>query len=315
MPTFHDCWFLTGPTAAGKTEVAIELAHRIGGEIVSMDSMALFQGMDIGTAKPTPVQRSQTPHHLLDLVDPAKEFSLASYLAAAQQAVAEIRGRRREPVFVGGTPLYLKGLLRGVFEGPAADWDFRNALTAEAERHGPGYLQERLAAVDPASAQRLHANDTKRLIRALEVYEKTGEPISSLQRQFDTGRPADVCRVFVLNWPRELLYDRIDRRVDAMFAIGLVEEVRSLLSRSEGLGKTARQAVGYKEVIDYLEGKQSLATTKGLVQQHSRQLAKRQLTWFRSLSECRTVDLAEPFRPAEVAQRLLREAGPAAQGC
>lgn len=312
MPTFHDCWFLTGPTAAGKTDVAIELAHRIGGEIVSMDSMALFQGMDIGTAKPTPAQRAQTPHHLLDLVDPAKEFSLAAYLAAAQHAVAEIRSRRREPVFVGGTPLYLKGLLRGVFEGPAADWDFRNALAAEAERHGPGYLHERLATVDPASAQRLHANDTKRLIRALEVYEKTGEPISSLQRQFDTGRPAENCRVFVLNWPRELLYDRIDRRVDAMFAIGLVEEVRWLLSRSEGLGKTARQAVGYKEVIDYLEGKQSLATTKELVQQHSRQLAKRQLTWFRSLSECRTVDLAEPFRPAEVAQRLLREAGPAA---
>jgi tRNA dimethylallyltransferase len=291
----------------------MELARRIGGEIVSMDSMALYRGMDIGTAKPSPAERAAVPHHLLDILGPYEECSLAQYLAAAHRAVEEIESRGRRAVFVGGTPLYLKGLLRGIFEGPAADWDFRRQLAAESREKPPGWLHARLAAVDPAAAARLHANDARRLIRALEVFEKTGRPISQWQRQFDVGCAAGECRVFVLDWPRAELHARIARRVDAMFAAGLVEEVRRLIEvrgespQSGRLSKTARQAVGYREVIEHLEGRHTLPETIALVKLHTRQLAKRQQTWFRSLSECRFMDVCAPLGIAGVAERIVTE--------
>ena len=239
----HDCWFLTGPTGCGKTSAGVELARRIGAEIISMDSMALYRGMDIGTAKPTSQQRAEVPHHLIDVIEPHQDYSLAQYVAAAGRCIEQIKRRDRRVLFVGGTPLYLKALLRGIFKGPPADWALRKTLRAEAESHPPGYLHGRLAAVDPAAAQRLHPNDTRRLVRALEVYQKTGRPISQLQQQFDTTRPAEQCRVFVLNRPRRQLHERIDRRVDEMFAAGLVEEVRRLLERPRPPGRTARKAV------------------------------------------------------------------------
>ena len=253
-----DAWFLTGPTAAGKTAVGVELARRIGAEIISMDSMALYRGMDIGTAKPTAAERAAVPHHLIDMLPPDQECSVAQYLDAAARAAADIRGRQRAVLFVGGTPLYLKALLRGIFQGPPADWELRRRLEDEARRHGGDWLHRRLAEVDPEAAGRLHPNDTRRLIRAIEVFEKTGQPISRLQRQFDTGRPAEQCRVFVLDRPRAELAARIDRRVEAMFAAGLVEEVRGLLAGPHPLSKTARQAVGYREVIEHLEGRRHL---------------------------------------------------------
>jgi len=303
-PPATDCWFLTGPTAAGKTPVGVELARRIDAEIVSMDSMALYRGMDVGTAKPTLEQRRRVPHHLIDLIEPHRQYSLARYLEAAEGCIEEIKARGREALFVGGTPLYLKGLLRGIFEGPPADWEFRKQLRQQAREHGPGYLHRRTAEVDPVAAERLHPNDTRRLVRALEVYQKTGRPISELQRQFDSGSPAEECRVFVLNWPRRELHARIDRRVEEMFSAGLVEEVRRLLAGREPLGKTARKAVGYREVIEHLEGKRGLAETIELVKTHTRQLAKRQYTWFRSLSECRFVSVPGQIDPAELARRI-----------
>ncbi|OHB79770.1 MAG: tRNA (adenosine(37)-N6)-dimethylallyltransferase MiaA [Planctomycetes bacterium RBG_16_64_12] len=303
-----DCWFLTGPTAGGKTGVGIELAGRIGAEIVSLDSMALYRGMDIGTAKPTPAERLAAAHHLVDVVEPHGEFSLAQYLEAAGSAIRQIRERGREVLFVGGTPLYLKGLLRGIFRGPPADWEFRRQLEDEARREGPEHLLRRLAEVDPVAATRLHPNDTRRLVRALEVYEKTGRPISEVQEQFDTGCPADACRVFVLDWPTAQLNRRIDRRVEAMFAAGLVEEVRSLLDQPRPLSKTAAQALGYREVIEHLQGRRDLVETIELVKTRTRQFAKRQRTWFRSLSECRFVRVEDPIDPAEVALRIA-EAG------
>jgi len=335
-----DCWFLTGPTAAGKTDVGIELARRLGAEIVSLDSMALYRGMDIGTAKPTAEQRAAVPHHLVDVIEPHEEYSLARYLDEAGRCVAEIRGRGREALFVGGTPLYLKGLLRGIFEGPPAARRLRRALREEAERDGPEALHRRLARLDPAAARRLHPNDLKRIIRALEVYQTTGRPISELQRQFDAGRPADQCRVFVLDRPRPELHERINRRVDLMFAAGLIEEVRGLQqgwgsaggretapsSQSENcigrkgtapfsqsknwesprppLSRTARQAVGYREVIEHLRGERGLAETVELVKRHTRQMAKRQMTWFRSLSECRFVAVEGNLKPAAVAAQI-----------
>ncbi|MEN6558648.1 MAG: tRNA (adenosine(37)-N6)-dimethylallyltransferase MiaA [Thermoguttaceae bacterium] len=304
MPDFaRDAWFLTGPTASGKSSVGVELAGRIGAEIVSLDSMAIYRGMNIGTAKPSAAERRQVPHHLIDLVDPGEEFSLAQYVAAAARAAAEISSRGRRVLLVGGTPLYLKALLRGIFEGPPADWTLRRQLLAEAERRGPDWLHEQVARVDPEAAARLHANDARRLVRALEVFQKTGRPISQWQRQFDVERSTDECRVFVLQWSREDLALRIQRRCRQMFDDGLVEEVRGLLARGP-FSRTARQAVGYREVIEHFEGRRGLTETIALVEQHTRQLAKRQETWFRSLSECRATPLAEPFDAAEIARRI-----------
>ena len=301
-----DFWYLTGPTASGKTAVGIELARLLGAEIVSLDSMAVYRGMDIGTAKPTSGERAAVPHHLIDIVEPSDDFSVAQYREAALSTAEAIQRRGHEVLFVGGTPLYLKAMLRGIFEGPPADWSLRRRLMDEA-RADPTELHRRLQSVDPAAAARLHPNDTRRLIRAIEVHETTGTPISALQRQFEIGRPADECRVFALEWPRETLRERIDRRVDAMFAAGLVDETRRLLHAEKPLGRTARQAVGYREVIEHLAGKLDLPATIELVKLRTRQFAKRQLTWFRSLSECRNVLVAEPFEARQIAQQIRQQ--------
>lgn len=299
-----ECWFLTGPTAAGKTAVGLRLAEQLSGEIISLDSMALYRGMDIGTAKPSAAERAATPHHLIDVIEPSQAHSLAEYVDAAAAAVTDILSRGRRPIFVGGTPLYLKALLRGFFEGPAADWSFRDALAAEAATHGEGWLHERLATVDPLAASRLHPQDAKRLIRALEVYEKTGQPISALQQQFDQAIPREQARVFVLDWPREGLYRRINARVDQMFADGLVDEVRGLLARGVEFSHTAAQALGYREVLAHLAGETTLVFAHERVQARTRAFARRQLTWFRSLSECRFVAVSAADEPAAIATRI-----------
>lgn len=304
-PLASDCWFLTGPTASGKTPVGIKLARLLGAEILSLDSMAIYRGMDIGTAKPTPEERSQVPHHLIDLVDPHESFSVARYLAAAEEKVAELRRAGRAVLFVGGTPLYLKALLRGLFSGPAADWTFRRQIEDELRTVGQAALHERLAQVDPLSAARLHPNDTRRLVRALEVYKLTGRPISHHQMQFDEGRPAEACKVFVLDLPTAELHERIDGRVKWMFRAGLIDETRRLLTAAKPPGRTARQAVGYREVIAHLEGQCELEEAKRQVKTRTRRFAKRQRTWFRSLSECRSVLLTGDVRPHEAAQRIV----------
>lgn len=289
------CVYLTGPTASGKTAVGVELARLLGAEIVAMDSMTLYRGMDVGTAKPTAAERDAVPHHLLDVLDPHEEFSQAEYAAAARREVDAILARGRVPLFVGGTPLYLKTLLRGMFEGPAADWDLRKSLHAEARRQSVGWLHQQVALVDPAAAAKLHANDERRLIRALEVYRLTGKPISEHQRQFERPRDEAQGRVFVLDWPREELHGRIDARVDAMLADGLVDEVGRLAALPRGLSRTAGQALGYREV---------LAGEIDAIKPHTRQFAKRQLTWFRSLAECRWIEMTDKPNPARVAQRI-----------
>jgi tRNA dimethylallyltransferase len=303
-----DCWYLTGPTASGKSSVAVELARLIEAEIVSMDSMALYRRMDIGTAKPTEAERRAVPHHLVNIIDPHEEYSLAQYIEAAHRCVADISRRRKNALFVGGTPLYLKGLLRGIFQGPPADWDFRRQFQREAQLQDPAWLHRRLEDVDAAAAAKLHPNDTRRLIRALEIFHLTGRPISELQRQFDVGAAADRCRVFVLDHPRQELHARIDRRVDKMFENGLIGEVQGLLADANPPGKTARQAVGYREVIEHLEARHDLSETIELVKLHTRQLAKRQCTWFRSLSECRLVPLGGNIDAAVVASQILKVA-------
>jgi tRNA dimethylallyltransferase len=308
-PPAQNVWFLTGATASGKSAVGVELAQRLGAEIVSLDSMALYRQMDIGTAKPSQDERRTIPHHLIDVIEPWEEYSLAQYIEAATKCIEDITGRGRQVIFVGGTPLYLKGLLRGIFEGPPADWHLRHQLAEQAEQHDGAWLHQQLLERDPTTAAKLHPNDARRLIRALEVFEKTGRPISELQKQFEIGRSAEECRVFVLDWPRTELCDRIDRRVDAMFAAGLTDEVERLLALPKPLSKTAGQAVGYREVIEYHEGRHSLPETVALVQMHTRQLAKRQNTWFRSLSECRFVTVSGSLSVTKMADNIIAMVG------
>jgi tRNA dimethylallyltransferase len=284
---FSNALVLTGPTGSGKTELGIELALRLGAEIVSMDSMALYRGMDIGTAKPTPEQRRRVPHHLVDVLEPWESASVAWWLEQAAVACRDIEGRGKRMLFVGGTPLYLKALLFGLFKGPAANLPLRQRLENEARERGVQALHDRLARVDPRTAQRVHPHDLRRIVRALEVFELSGRPISSWQTEWTTKpEPQSLDQVFWLDLPRAQLYERINRRVEGMFADGLVEEARGLRALPRPLSREAAQALGYREVFAYLDGQATLEETIAQVQTHSRQFAKRQITWFRHLPGC-----------------------------
>jgi len=303
----RNCWFLTGPTASGKTGVGLELAERLNAEIISLDSMAIYIGMDVGTAKPSTADRHQVPHHMLDLVEPDQQFSLSEYVSGAHRTIHEIHQKGREALFVGGTPLYLKALLRGVFPGPPADWEFRNQVEAELKTVGIDALHRRLQQVDPLLAAKLHPHDKRRIIRALEVYKHTGQPLSHEQIQFEDC-PASDCRVFTLGWMRTELHRRIDVRVERMFTQGLVDEVRSLQDRYHRLSRTAAQAVGYREVIQHLQGQSDWDETVTSVKARTRQFAKRQETWFRSLPECRRIDVDRKADAVEIAQSIVDSA-------
>jgi tRNA dimethylallyltransferase len=285
---FADALILTGPTGSGKTRLSLELARRLGAEIVSMDSMALYRGLDVLSAKPTAEERARVRHHLVDVLDPWQPASVAWWLEQAARACADIRGRGRQVLFVGGTPLYLKALLHGLFDGPGADPAVRRRLEDEAAAQGGAALHARLATVDPEAAARLHPNDVRRLVRALEVWETTGRPISDWQQQWACPAAGGPDRCLWLDRPRAELYARIDARVDAMVAEGLVEEVSRLRQLPRPLGREAAQAVGVHEIGYFLDGKMSLDDAVRQIQQRSRRFAKRQLTWFRALA-CRPV--------------------------
>lgn len=300
-PLIDHCWFIAGPTASGKTAVSMRLAEQLGGEILSLDSIAVYRGMDIGTAKPTREDRLRIPHHLLDLAEPAEEFSVSRFLEHAHQAVQDILNRGKVPIFVGGTPLYMKGLLRGFFVGPPANWEFRAQVEQDVRTFGNEALHRRLAQVDPLTAHRLHPSDIRRITRALEVALATGHPLSHQQIQFDECRAPHQCRVFALNVPREVLNARIDLRCEKMFADGLVDETRKLIP----LGRTASQAVGYREVLEYLSNSIGLQEAVAAVQLHTRQMAKRQMTWLRSMKEVRFVDIAADDSAESTAARII----------
>ena len=305
-PLVADVIVITGATAAGKSAVALKLAERLDAEILSLDSIAVYRGMDIGTAKPSPADRARVPHHLLDVVAPDQDFSVACYLKAAHEAIAQIRARGRKAIFVGGTPMFLKGVLRGFDPGPPADWEFREAVEQDVSQHGLEALYDRLRQVDPLAAHRIAPTDMRRMIRALEVARHTGVPLSHRQTQFDHGRSASQCHVFAIHWPREQLHQRINLRVRRMFDIGLVDEVRGLLSTFGSLSRTAAQAVGYREVIDWLQHGGPLDPTIEEVAAHTRQLARRQETWFRSFSEVRQLDADTSQSTDDLAETILR---------
>jgi tRNA dimethylallyltransferase len=309
MSPFADALILTGPTACGKTALALELADRIGVEIVGMDSMTLYRGMDVGTAKPTSEERRRAPHHLIDVLDPWEAGTVAWWLDRAAGACRAITARGKRPLFVGGTPFYLKSLLHGLFEGPPGDAELRRELEAEAERDGKENLHARLAAVDPKTASRLHPNDVRRVVRALEVYRLTGRPISAWQQTWDTAAfaaqsapPPSPIPAVVLELPREVLYDRINRRVTAMLAAGWLDEVKRLRELPRPLSREAAQALGYRELFSYLNGTGGWDETVDLIRTHTRQFAKRQLTWFRHLPTLRPVPADAP----DAADRVMR---------
>lgn len=275
-------WILTGPTASGKTDIALKISESIGAEIVSADSMLVYRGMDIGTEKPSLAVRSKIPHHLIDIVEPWEEYSVGRYVKDFEVVTQGLYRQGKQFIVVGGTALYLKAIMDGLFEGPPADWEYRNYLKAVSVEKGPGYLHKMLSDIDPETAVKLHFNDQKRIIRALEVFKTTGQRISSFQTQFGCKNPKYNCTLVAIAYDRDVLYKRIETRVDRMFTRGLVDEVRTLLNNPLGLSKQASQALGYKEIIDFFNGKYTLSEVSNEIKQRTRRFAKRQMTWFRS---------------------------------
>ncbi len=300
---FADAAILTGPTGSGKSAVALELAERLNAEIVCMDSMTLYRGMDIGTAKPTADDRATVPHHLLDVLDPWESGSVAWWLDRAAEACRQIRGRGKCPLFVGGTPFYLKALRHGLFDAPPVDPAIRQRLEADAARIGNEALHRRLAEVDAKAAQRLHPNDVRRVVRALEVFEATGRPISDLQQTWDTPTAVHIPCVY-LDWPRDELCRRIDARVTAMLAGGWVEEVARLRQSPRPLSKEASAALGYRELLSHPAGEAVSEELADTIRLRTRQFAKRQLTWFRNLSDCLPIDPRRAGPAGELAAAL-----------
>ncbi len=301
--------FIIGCTGCGKGGVGRECARRTGGEIVSLDSMKVYRRMDIGTAKPSAETRRQVPHHMLDVVEPSEDFSVARYVELTGQAIADIQARGKPVFIVGGTPLYLKALTEGLFEGPGADPAIRERLQKEALQYGRDTLHKRLAEIDSAAAGRIHPNDLRRIVRALEVYELTGQPISKLQAQWDQGRTRYDYMLIGLRRDREDQSRRTNARVHHMIDEGLVDEVRSLLGETEPLSTAASQALGYAEIIEHLEGKVSLADAIEMIKINTRQFAKAQRTWFKRFRETEWIDLEPESTVAAVADEVVRRRG------
>ncbi|HSW46774.1 MAG TPA: tRNA (adenosine(37)-N6)-dimethylallyltransferase MiaA [Phycisphaerae bacterium] len=296
---------LIGCTACGKSPVALELARRLGGEILSVDSMKIYRRMDIGTAKPTPRERQCVPHHLVDIVEPHESYSLGRFMEDADRVIHEIAERGKPIVAEGGTMMFVRGLLSGVFKGPPADPDFRHKLRARAAREGTEALHGELARIDPAAADRIHPNDLRRVERALEVYHATGQPITRLQTQWESagGGPYD-CRVAAIRRERETINRRINARVRSMIDAGLVDEVRSLLADPTGIGEQAAQAVGYAEIIRHLRGELTLEEAVEQIKANTRRLAKAQRTWIRRMPGVRWLDASDSDTVEFVADRL-----------
>jgi tRNA dimethylallyltransferase len=287
--------FIVGATASGKGSLAVELARRLDGEVISVDSMKVYRGMDIGTAKPDAAKRAGIPFHLFDVRAPHERVTAAEFVAEATAIERALLKRGKKPIFAGGTALYMRALTEGLFDGPPAHPALRAKLEAEAETHGPEHVHAQLQAVDPASAARLHPNDVRRVVRALEVFEATGTSITELQREWaDAPRPDR--QLFGLSWDRAALYARIDARVERMMEKGFLGEVRTLLAAPKPPGKEARQALGYRELIAWIESGEArpLSEVTADIQRNTRRFAKRQLTFFRHFPDLRWLDATLP---------------------
>jgi len=293
--------FIVGPTGAGKTAFALAAAEHLDAEIVNADSRQVYRGMDIGTAKPSAAERCRVAHHLIDIRDPGKPMDVAEFARIARAAIAEIAGRERRVLVVGGSGLYLRVLRGGIFDGPAARPALRAELAAVAERLGPGELYRRLSAVDPEAAARIDPHDLSRIVRALEVYELSGMPISFYQRRHAFAAREYASLTIGLTIPRDALYAAIEQRFDAMVAAGLIEEVRALMAGGGDLSGMP-PAIGYREIASYLRGEMTLEQAIERAKRESRRLAKRQLTWFRAEPEIVWID---PHEQTEEGMRRL----------
>jgi tRNA dimethylallyltransferase len=295
-----DLLVIVGPTAVGKTALSLQLAKDFSGEIISGDSMQVYQQMDIGTAKATLDERSEIPHYMIDLIPPDRSFSVQEFQGLVQKTIFDIYSRGHLPILVGGTGLYVEAITHGYEIPRAADNpSFRAELNALAEREGNQVLYQRLKEVDPLTAQRVHPNDRRRMIRALEVFNQTGKRFSELKKR----KPSPYRLLWIgLTMPRELLYQRINQRVDQMIEAGLVDEVKRLKAQGFHRGLTSMQAIGYKELMSHLEGEISLEEAIEKIKQGTRKFAKRQLSWFRRISEIHWFDVTDDQVYTEIQQ-------------
>lgn len=277
-------WIVTGPTASGKTALALELAAREGAEILSMDSMAVYRRMDVGTAKPSAADRERVPHHLIDLVEPWEEFDTARWCSLAEQTLVDLAARGRRALLVGGTPLYLMAFGKGMLQGPAADPQLRAGLE-QRERDAPGSLHEELTRRDLAAAMRIHRNDLRRLVRALEVLELTGRPISVQQDHFERQGWRRPCRIVGIARSRDELHARVKERTEAMLSGGLLDEVRAI-EQAGGFSQTASGAIGYAECRAFLAGRfKDRTELRNRIRRATHRLIRKQTTWLRRLPE------------------------------
>jgi tRNA dimethylallyltransferase len=302
---------ILGPTASGKSALAMALAERIGRdrtEILSLDSMQVYRGMDIGTAKPSADERRRVKHHLIDVAEPSDLFAVARFVEMADAVIADAARRGTTLIATGGTPLYYKALFEGLFDGPGADAQLRTRLNDEALES----LHARLTKVDPAAATRIHLNDRKRIVRALEVYELTGQPISSFQTAWTTGTTRHTATWFGIDWEKDALNRRINARVKQMIQDGWIDETRQLIAQYGQLSRTAAEATGYRELIDHLEGRMSLDDAIEQIKIATRQLARRQMKWFRRFKNVRWLAGDQPIEQLvnDVAASLSPRASP-----
>ena len=299
---------ILGVTASGKGRLAFGLAEGLGAEIISIDSMKVYRRMDIGTAKPPKEARERIKYHLIDVVEPSDSFSVGAFLDAGLHAIEQIKARNNTIIAVVGTALYVKALLYGLFEGAGSDEQIRADLKTREQAEGLPELYRELTKIDPVAAERINANDSRRIIRALEVYRLTGKPISSLQQQWDGHEPEHNWTIIGLRRERADTNSRINKRAKKMILAGLVDEVKSLLAEEKPLSKQARSAIGYAETIECLSCQTALKDAVELIKKNTRRLAKSQRTWFKTFKNVRWLDV-EPNEPDEEildrAKRLL----------
>lgn len=282
--------FLVGPTASGKSHIGIYLAKKLKGSIISADSMQVYKEMNIGTAKPTPKERKSVPHYLIDMVSPTRSFSVYEWRKQALESIQEIVEKNRLPIVVGGSGLYIQALTQGLAEQAPADFKVRKKFSDIADKKGSSYLYRMLVKKDPESAKKIHPNDKKRVIRALEIFELTGKTKSQWAKKTESLSDLGYSfRIIGIQYPREILYQRIEARIDEMLKQGLVKEVKRLSKKR--LSKTANQSLSYREILASMKGKMSLDEAVNLLKKNTRNFAKRQITWFRHEKRIRWIDV------------------------
>jgi tRNA dimethylallyltransferase len=296
---------ILGVTAGGKGRLAFELAKKLDAEILSIDSMKVYRRMDIGTAKPSKDAQKQLNYHLIDIVEPSKSFSVDRFLNLADQAVKQIELKNKPVVAVGGSAMYIKAMLYGIFEGPGTNEQIRKQLKEQIVQTSLEELHKELSAIDPPAAEKIHRNDEKRIIRALEVYQLTGKPISSFQQQFDLPAPKGNWKIIGLRREKEEENKRMNARVKKMIEAGLVDEVKSLLAEENPLSLQACSAIGYAEIIDYLTDKETLEKTVEQIKINTRRFAKAQRTWFKTFKNVDWLDISNDDAVEDILKKTI----------